>query len=100
MAAAVAGSGTEIKADVLETAYRPVTGVEAGTRGAALVAMAALGNDLPPLDPAASGPVAVPDAATRSAYRAAFARYQRWSNRMIEGHQSESFETGEIGEKL
>jgi xylulokinase len=90
----------QIKADVLETAYRPVTGVESGTRGAALVAMAALGNDLPPLDPAASGPVAVPDAATRSAYRAAFARYQRWSNRMIEGHQSESFETGEIGEKL
>jgi xylulokinase len=90
----------QIKADVLETAYRPVTGVESGTRGAALVAMAALGHDLPPLDPAASGPVAIPDAATRSAYRAAFERYQRWSNRMIEGHQSESFETGEIGEKL
>ncbi|HEV8560427.1 MAG TPA: FGGY family carbohydrate kinase [Actinophytocola sp.] len=89
----------QIKADVLSTLYRPVAGVESGTRGAALVAMAALGHDLPPLDPSVSGPVATPDAANRPAYRAAYARYHRWSDRLVEGHQSETVRSDEIGER-
>jgi xylulokinase len=89
----------QIKADVLESPYRPVTGIEAGTLGAALVAMAALGHDLPPLDPTTSGPVVRPDAGNRSAYRDAYARYHRWSDRLVDGHQSEAAESKRSGER-
>ena len=89
----------QIKADVLSTPYRPVAGIESGTRGAALVAMAALGHDLPPLDSSASGPVAAPDSANRLAYRAAYARYHRWSDRLVEGHQSETVQSDQTGER-
>jgi xylulokinase len=89
----------QIKADVLGSQYRPVAGIEAGTRGAALVAMAALGHDLPPLDRSASGPVVTPDAASGAAYRAAYARYHRWSDRLVDGHQSETVQSDETGER-
>jgi xylulokinase len=89
----------QIKADVLESPYRPVAGIESGTRGAALVAMAALGHDLPPLDPSASGPPAMPDPANRTAYRAAYARYHRWSDRLVDGHRSEAVQSDQTGER-
>jgi xylulokinase len=89
----------QIKADVLSTPYRPVAGVESGTRGAALVAIAALGHGLPPLDAAASGPAATPDAGSREAYRAAYDRYHRWLDRMVDGHQSETVQSHRTGER-
>jgi xylulokinase len=89
----------QIKADVLGSPYRPVTGIEAGTRGAALVAMAALGHDRPPLDPSASGPVVLPDADNRSAYRDAYTRYHRWSDRLVGGYQSEAVQSEQTEER-
>jgi xylulokinase len=88
----------QIKADVLESPYRPVAGIESGTRGAALVAIAALGHDVPPLDPSTSGPAATPDTANRAAYRAAYARYHRWSDRLVDGHRSEAVPSDRTGE--
>ena len=89
----------QIKADVLGSPYRPVAGIESGTRGAALVAMAALGHDLPALESSASGPVVMPDAANGAAYRAAYARYHRWSDRLVDGHHSESVQSEQTGER-
>ncbi|HUX69538.1 MAG TPA: hypothetical protein VMV41_03415, partial [Cellulomonadaceae bacterium] len=72
------------------TPYRPVVGAESGTRGAAMVAMAAIGQELPELEPSAYGPVARPDAATATAYEAATESYRRWSARWAEGYRTES----------
>jgi len=80
----------QIKADVLATPYRPVVGAEAGTRGAAVVAMAAIGQEPPELDASAYGPVAHPDPATASAYQAATESYLRWSARWAAGYRNES----------
>jgi xylulokinase len=85
----------QIKADVLGTPYRPLVGAEAGTRGAALVAMAALGHPLPDLDPAAFGPVALPDASTGPAYTAAYHRYLQWSDRLIDGYRQTHADAGD-----
>ena len=70
--------------------YRPVVDVEAGTRGAAVLAMAAIGLEPPPLEPSALGVVASPDLATTSRYCAAFEQYQRWSGRWADGYKIES----------
>ena len=80
----------QIKADVLATPYRPVVGAEAGTRGAAVVAMVAIGLKPPPVEPSAYGPVAHPDPATARAYEAVVGSYQRWSARWAEGYRTES----------
>jgi xylulokinase len=80
----------QIKADVLATPYRPVVGAESGTRGAAVVAMAAIGQELPELEPSAYGPVARPDPATVTAYAAAVESYRRWSARWADGYRTES----------
>ncbi|WP_432840045.1 xylulokinase [Dactylosporangium sp. CA-092794] len=82
------GLWNQIKADVLATAYRPVTGVESGARGAALVAMAALGEPLPPLPASAYGPGRIPDPHVRPAYDTAYGDYQRWSDRLVRGYQA------------
>ena len=80
----------QIKADVLMTPYRPVVAVESGTRGAALVAMAALGHDCPALEASARGPVVVPDPSNQPAYDAAYGRYRRWSDHPVEGYRREA----------
>lgn len=84
------GVWNQIKADVLATPYRPVVGVETGTRGAALVAMAALGHDCPELDAAAWRPVVEPDPLNQATYDAAYARYRRWSDLLDEGYRTEA----------
>jgi len=94
------GVWNQIKADVLMTPYRPVVEVEPGTRGAALVAMAALGHDCPALESSASGPIVVPDPSKQQAYDAAYGRYRRWSDHLADGYRTEAAHSHEqrIGE--
>lgn len=80
----------QIKSDVLATPYRPFVGAEAGTRGAAVVAMVAIGLPPPPVDPSAYGQAAHPDATVAKEYDAISESYQRWSARWAEGYRAES----------
>ena len=79
----------QIKADVLGMAYRPVTGVDAGTRGAAAVAMTAIGERMPPLPDTAYGTTAHPDADSRDVYDDAYRRYRRWTDRLASAYAEE-----------
>jgi xylulokinase len=72
----------QIKADVLQMPYRPVTGVDAGTRGAAAVAASAIGDRLPPLPASAYGATAEPDADNQDAYDDGYRRYRHWTDRL------------------
>jgi len=87
----------QIKADVLGTPYRPVVGAESGTRGAAVVAMAALGHRAPALAESAYGVVAMPDPPTAAVYDAASHSYRRWSGRWADGYRLESRVSAEQG---
>ena len=78
----------QIKADVLGVPYHPVDGVESGTRGAAILAIVALGHERPDLDTTAFGPPADPDPGTRAAYDAAYERYRWWSEHLVDGYRS------------
>lgn len=78
----------QIKADVLGVPYHPVDGVESGTRGAAIIAIVALGHALPNLPSEAFGRTADPDPATREAYDAAYERYRWWTEHLVEGYRS------------
>lgn len=80
------GVWNQIKADVLGVPYTPVQGVESGTRGAAIVAMAALGHSSPPLEPSAFGPVSRPDPSTSDAYRLAYEHYRWWAEHLVEAY--------------
>ena len=62
----------------------------AATVGVAVVAMAAIGQEPPELEPSAYGPVARPDPATATAYAAATESYLRWSARWAAGYRTES----------
>jgi len=94
------GIWNQIKADVLMTPYRPVIGVKPGTRGAALVAMAALGHDCPALESSTKGPTVVPDPSKEQAYDTAYLRYRRWSDHLADGYRTEAAHSHEqrIGE--
>lgn len=78
----------QIKADVLGVKYTPVRGVESGTRGAAVVAMVALGYDAPSLADSAVGPPSVPNPLTRDAYRDAYEHYRWWAEHLVEGYRA------------
>lgn len=77
----------QIKADVLGVRYTPVRGVEAGTRGAALVAIEALGHGEPRLEPTAFGPASVPDPSTTDAYRGGYEQYRWWTDHLVEAYR-------------
>ncbi len=77
----------QIKADVLGVPYHPVDGVESGTRGAAIIAICALGHDRPDLAASAFGRTANPDAATRDAYDSAYERYRWWTEHLVAGYR-------------
>lgn len=62
----------------------------AATVGVAVIAMAAIGQEPPELEPSAYGPVARPDPATATAYAAATESYLRWSARWAAGYRTES----------
>ena len=70
--------------------YRPVIGVDAGTRGAAAVAMTAIGDRMPPLPATAYGPTAKPDVDSREAYDDVYRRYRRWTDRLAAAYADES----------
>jgi sugar (pentulose or hexulose) kinase len=84
------GVWNQIKADVLEIPYRPLAGVESGTRGAALVAIASLGHDLPELPASDYGVAATPNPADLSAYCAAYDRYRGWTDDLAHGYRQRS----------
>jgi sugar (pentulose or hexulose) kinase len=75
---------------VLGLPYTAVSDVDAGTRGAAIVAMVAIGLS-PPAPPAdAAEDVTWPDPSTREAYDAAYERYRFWSEHLVEGYRRHS----------
>ena len=76
----------QIKADALQTTYRPVVGIDPGTRGAALVAMAAIGKPCPPLHPSDIGASAVPDASAGAAFRRGYMTYRRWADAFVSAY--------------
>lgn len=78
----------QIKADVLGVPYHPVDGLESGARGAAIIAISALGHDRPDLATSAFGRTAYPDATTREAYDTAYKRYCWWTEHLVEGYRT------------
>jgi xylulokinase len=70
----------QIKADVLGAPYQALSGVDTGTRGAALVAIASLGLTPPELDATAYRAVLRPSRATRAVYTESYLRYCEWSD--------------------
>ncbi len=76
----------QIKADVLGATYTPLQGVEAGTRGAALVAIAALGEPIPTIAADRFGTAAHPDTAASAAYTGHFRRYVAWTRHLADGY--------------
>jgi sugar (pentulose or hexulose) kinase len=73
----------QIKADVLGATYRPLAGVEAGTRGAALVAAAALGEPPAALPEDHYGPAAIPNTALSSTYSGRYGLYREWLEHLV-----------------
>jgi xylulokinase len=84
------GTWNQIKADVLGKPYRQVLGVDPGTRGAALIALAAIGHELPELKPATLGAPVRPDTTAYPAYAAAYARYRAWSERLDDAFRQDA----------
>lgn len=84
------GLWNQIKADVLGVPYRPLPTTDTGTRGAALVALAAIGEPLPDEGPLGLGTIAEPDPTSTAAYDDAYARYRRWSGRLADGYREET----------
>lgn len=83
-----------IKADVLDQPYRPIgPDLEVGTRGAAAVAIAALGLELPEAEKSA-GPVVMPNPLNEKAYASAYARYRFWSDVLVGAYASAPADAG------
>jgi sugar (pentulose or hexulose) kinase len=83
-----------IKADVLDQPYRPIgPDLEVGTRGAAVVAIAALGLELPEAEKSA-GPVVMPNPMNEKAYANAYARYRFWSDVLVGAYASAPADAG------
>ena len=91
--AAVVGTGggsrlpawNQIKADVLGARYTPLEGVEAGTRGAALVAIAAAGAPIPTIGADRYGSSARPGPAADD-YTRHYRRYVAWTRHLADGY--------------
>jgi xylulokinase len=78
----------EIKADVLGLPYRPVgPDLEVGTRGAAVVAIAALGAPIPEAGNLA-GAASMPNPAHGQAYTHAYERYRLWAEVLVDAYSS------------
>ena len=77
----------KIKADTLGAEYIPIVGADPGTRGAALVAIASLGHDLPAV-PAAQLDAAIrPDAKAKAIYDRLHHDYARWATHLADGYR-------------
>jgi len=91
--AAVVGTGggsrlaawNQIKADVLGAPYTPLEGVEAGTRGAALVAIAAAGAPIPTIGADRYGVTARPGPGADD-YLGHYRRYVAWTQHLADGY--------------
>ncbi len=79
------GVWNDIKATTLGVPYTSLPGVDAGTRGAAMLALAAVGATTP-LPPTGVGQTHYPDASVASAYDSGYARYREWTARLAEGY--------------
>ena len=77
----------QIKADALGADYVPIVDADPGTCGAALVAIAALGHDLPDI-PAAQLDTAIrPDPQTTATYDRLHSDYARWDRHLADGYR-------------
>jgi xylulokinase len=77
----------QIKADVLGVQYRPLVNVDAGTRGAAVLALIATGRNGPEIGSDAYGHAAAPDASTATAYDGGYERYRFWSSALTRAYR-------------
>ena len=97
------GGGTQsaawnqIKADVLDVDYLPVGDVDPGTRGAAIVAIVALGHEAPTLPATAFGTIAHPRPDASMAYELLQRDHQRW-NTTLAAEYTAPPRTGDISQ--
>lgn len=77
----------QIKADTLGADYVPIVGADPGTRGAALVAIAALGHDLPDIGSAQLGVAVRPDRQATAIYDRLHDDYARWDRHLADGYR-------------
>jgi xylulokinase len=97
----VAGTGggsrshvwNQIKSSILGLPYIPVTETDTGTRGAAMLALTALGGDPALLRPPDQGSTVLPDLVAHAAYGPWHERYLRWQERLAVGYQDEMAHT-------
>ncbi len=85
---ALSRTWNQVKADALGAEYLPIVGADPGTRGAALVAIAALGHDLPEVPTALLGAATVPDPQATATYDRLRHDYGRWAERLADGYRA------------
>jgi xylulokinase len=77
----------QIKADTLGAEYVPIVDADPGTRGAALVAIAALGHELPDIPATQLDTAIQPDQRTTATYDRLHSEYARWDRHLAEGYR-------------
>jgi len=88
------GAWNQIKADVLDVDYTPVTTVDPGTRGAAILAIVGLGHEVPALTTNAFGPAASPRPGATAVYDSNRRSHERWASSVADLYST----TENIGE--
>lgn len=76
----------QIKADMLDAEYVPIVDADPGTRGAALVAIAALGHELPTTQPVQLDTAVRPDPRAVVTYDRLHREYARWARLLADGY--------------
>jgi xylulokinase len=84
----------QIKADVLGVDYLPISGIDPGTRGAAIVAMVGLGHEVPSVPSNSYGAVAHPRPDACATYAALGRVHEQWATNLATGYRS----TANIGD--
>ncbi len=85
----------QIKADALDAEYIPIVAADPGTRGAALVAIAALGYELPTTPVVQLDAAVRPDPSTVVTYDRLHRQYTRWSRLLADGYRASGSRAGD-----
>ncbi len=79
------GVWNDIKATMLGVPYTSLPGIDAGTRGAAMVALAAVGAAAS-VPATGAGQTHYPDANSAEVYDAGYSRYRKWTGLLADGY--------------